>query len=144
MNDSYSKIFLKASKNNNGLVPYDELKNLLAKCNIDCSEAELQDYINDIDININENGEINEDGFLSIIDKINEEKGSEEDISDIFEIFDKNGQNRLSPEDVLKVFSKIDENISKEEILQLFEECDLDHDGYLNKEEFSRMINNHE
>ena len=140
----YSKIFIKASKNNNGLVPYDELKNLLAKCNIDCSDAELQDYVNDIDININENGEINEDGFLNIISKYNEEKGSEEDISEIFEIFDKNGQNKLSPEDVLNVFSKIDVNISKEEILQLFEECDLDHDGYLNKEEFSRMINNHE
>ena len=42
----------------------------------------------------------------------------------------------------MDIFSKIDENIKEEEILQMFKECDLDHDGYLNYQEFTRMIKN--
>ena len=42
----------------------------------------------------------------------------------------------------MDIFSKIDENIKEEEILQMFKECDLDNDGFLNYEEFKRMIRN--
>ena len=144
MKDSYDSIFNKeAAKNKNGLISYEQLKKILKKCKIDCSEAELQDYINDIDFKITENGEIDKDGFNEIINKIEEKKDSEEDISEIFEMFDKNNKNLISPKDVLEIFSKIDENIKEEEVLQIFKECDLDQDGYLNLEEFSRMINNH-
>ena len=132
--------FEKADKDKDGLLSYQELMSLIRSCKYKCSEAELQDYVNDV--NINENGEVDVEAFLEIIAKIQEENDSEEEILEAFKIFDKNKTNLITPKNVLDVFSKIDESIKEEEILQMFKECDLDKDGYLNYSEFSRMIKN--
>ena len=136
----FKSLFYKADKNKDGLISYQELKLLLENCGYPCSEAELQDYVNDVDIN--ENGELNVDSFLDIIENIQKENDTEEELQEVFKIFDKNNTKLITVQNVLDVFSKIDENIKEEEILQMFKECDLDHDGYLNYQEFTRMIRN--
>ncbi len=136
----FKTYFFKADKNKDGLISYQELKLLLEKCGYPCSEAELQDYVNDVDIN--ENGELNVDAFLDIIENIQKENDTEEELQEVFKIFDKNNTKLIAPKNVLDIFSKIDETIKEEEVLQMFKECDLDNDGYLNYEEFKRMIKN--
>ena len=136
----FKSLFFKADKNKDGLISYQELKLLLENCGYPCSEAELQDYVNDVDIN--ENGELNVDSFLDIIENIQKENDTEEELQEIFKIFDKNNTKLISPKNVLDIFSKIDETIKEEEVLQMFKECDLDNDGYLNYQEFKRMIRN--
>ena len=132
--------FKKADKDKDGLISFQELMVLMNKCNCECSEAELQDYVNDVDIN--EEGQIDCNAFLSIVEKYQEEKDSKQELDKVFDIFDKSKTGLLSPKNVLEVFRKIDETIKEEEILQMFKECDLDKDGYLNREEFTRMIKN--
>ena len=132
--------FYQADKNKDGLISYQELKQLLEKLRYPCSEAELQDYVNEVDIN--ENGDIGVEAFLDIIENIQKENDTEEELQEVFKIFDKNNTKLITTENVYDVFSKIDENIKKEEIYQMFKECDLDNDGYLNYEEFIRMIKN--
>ena len=105
-----------------------------------CSDAELQDYVNDVDIN--ENGELDVEAYLDIIANCQKENDTEEELQEVFKIFDKNNTKLITIKNVMDIFSKIDENIKEEEILQMFKECDLDHDGYLNYEEFTRMIKN--
>ena len=132
--------FTKADKDKDGLISYQELQALMKQCGYDCTEAELQDYLNDV--NINENGTIDVEAFLDIIAKCQEENDTEDELYEVFKIFDKNNTKLITPNNVLSVFSKIDESIKEEEILQMFKECDIDHDGYLNYEEFKRMIKN--
>ena len=132
--------FRKFDKDKDGLLSYQELKMLIESFKYPCSEAELQDYVNDV--NINENGEIDEEAFLEIIANIQEEKETDEEIKEAFRIFDKNNNRLLTPKNVFDVFKKIDETIKEEEVLQIFKECDLDRDGYLNEKEFARMIKN--
>ena len=132
--------FQKADKDKDGKISYHELMALLKSCNNECSEAELQDYVNDVEID--ENGRIGEEAFLEIISKIQEENDSENELQEAFNIFDKNNTGVITPKNVLAVFSKIDDTIKEEEILRMFKECDLDKDGYLNFKEFSRMIKN--
>ena len=136
----YKSDFFKADKDKNGLISYKELKILLEKEGYPCSEEELQDLVNDV--NINENGEIDVNSFLDIIAKCQEENDTEEELQEVFKIFDKNNTKLITPQNVMDVFSKIDESIKFEEILQMFKECDLDQDSYLNYQEFSRMIKN--
>jgi len=136
----FKSLFYKADKDKDGLISYQELKLLLENCGYPCSEAELQDYVNDVDIN--ENGELNVDSFLDIIENIQKENDTEEELQEVFKIFDKNNTKLISPKNVLDIFSKIDETIKEEEVLQMFKECDLDNDGYLNYQEFKRMIRN--
>ena len=132
--------FYQADKNKDGLISYQELKQLLEKLRYPCSGAELQDYVNEVDIN--ENGDLGLEAFLDIIEIIQKENDTEEELQEVFKIFDKNNTKLITTENVYDVFSKIDENIKKEEIYQMFKECDLDNDGYLNYEEFTRMIKN--
>ena len=136
----YKSDFFKADKDKNGLISHQELQSLLEKEGYPCSEAELQDLMNDV--NINENGEIDVNSFLDIIAKCQEENDTEEELQEVFKIFDKNNTKLITPQNVMDVFSKIDESIKFEEILQMFKECDLDQDSYLNYQEFSRMIKN--
>ena len=136
----YRTQFKKADTNKDGLISYQELKQLLEKSGFNCSEAELQDYVNDV--NINEDGELDEESFLDIIEKCQCENDTEEELLEVFKIFDKNNTKLITIKNVMDVFSKIDESIKQEEILQMFKECDLDQDGYLNYEEFKRMIKN--
>ena len=136
----FKSLFYKADTDHNGLISYPELKALMDKSGCPCSEAELQDYVNDVDIN--ENGEIDVNSFLDIIENYQKENDTEEELQEVFKIFDKNNTKLITVQNVLDIFSKIDENIKEEEILQMFKECDLDHDGYLNYQEFKRMIRN--
>ncbi len=136
----FKSLFYKADTDHNGLISYPELKALMDKSGCPCSEAELQDYVNDVDIN--ENGEIDVNSFLDIIENYQKENDTEEELQEVFKIFDKNNTKLITVQNVLDIFSKIDENIKEEEILQMFKECDLDHDGYLNYQEFTRMIRN--
>ena len=82
------------------------------------------------------------EAFLDIIENYQRDNDTEEELQEVFKIFDKNNTKLITPKNVMDVFSKIDESIKEEEILQMFNECDLDHDGYLNYEEFKRMIRN--
>ena len=132
--------FKKADKDKDGLISFQELAALMNKCKFECSEAELQDYVNDVEIN--EEGQLDCNAFLSIVEKYQEEKDSQQELDKVFDIFNKNKTGLISPKDVLEIFRKIDETIKEEEIFQMFKECDLDKDGYLNREEFTRMIKN--
>ena len=137
----FKSLFYKADKNKDGLISYQELKLLLENCGYPCSEAELQDYVNDVDIN--ENGELNVDSFLDIIENIQKENDTEEELQEVFKIFDKNNTKLISPKNVLDIFSKIDETIKEEEVLQMFKECDLDNDGILVYQDFINFWRNH-
>ena len=136
----FKSLFYKADTDHNGLISYPELKALMDKSGCPCSEAELQDYVNDVDIN--ENGEIDVNSFLDIIENYQKENDTEEELQEVFKIFDKNNTKLITVQNVLDIFSKIDENIKEEEIIQMFKEYDLDHDEYLNYQEFTRMIRN--
>ena len=136
----YRQLFYKVDKNKDGLISFEELKLLMEESRYPCSDAELQDYVNDVDIN--ENGELDVEAYLDIIANCQKENDTEEELQEVFKIFDKNNTKLITIKNVMDIFSKIDENIKEEEILQMFKECDLDHDGYLNYEEFTRMIKN--
>ena len=138
-NDFISK-FKKADKDKDNLISFQELMVLMKKCGCECSEAELQDYVNDVDIN--EEGQLDCNAFLSIVEKYQEENDKQDELYKVFQIFDKNNTELITPKNVLDIFKKIDDTIKEEEILQMFKECDLDKDGYLNYEEFTRMIKN--
>ena len=110
--------FNKADKNKDGLISFQELGTLMNKCKFECSEAELQDYVNDVDIN--EEGLLDWNAFISIVEKYQEEKDSQQELDKVFDIFNKNKTGLISPKDVLEIFRKIDETIKEEEIFQMF------------------------
>ena len=136
---------LKANFNNfdkdqDGLISYQELKELMKQTSKSFIEADLQDLLNELDIN--EKGQINCKTYIDIISKLNRKNDTDDEIIEVFKIFDKDNSGLISTKKIMDVFLKIDENIKEEEVLQMIKECDIDQDGYLNFEEFSHMVKN--
>ena len=136
---------LKANFNNfdkdqDGLISYQELKELMKQTSKSFIEADLQDLLNETDIN--EKGQINCKTYIDIISKLNRKNDTDDEIIEVFKIFDKDNSGLISTKKIMDVFLKIDENIKEEEVLQMIKECDIDQDGYLNFEEFSHMVKN--
>ena len=124
----------------NESVSFDNLGKLMKDCGLFCTQAELQDLVNEVEID--EYGNINFDSFIDIVNKKEEENETEEELRNAFEIFDKNKNGLISANNLLSVFKKIDDTIQPEEMLLMIRECDIDGDGYLNFEEFCRMMKN--
>ena len=136
---------LKANFNNfdkdqDGLISYQELKELMKQTSKSFIEADLQDLLNEVDIN--EKGQINCKTYIDIISKLNRKNDTDDEIIEVFKIFDKDNSGLISTKKIMDVFLKIDENIKEEEVLQMIKECDIDQDCYLNFEEFSHMVKN--
>jgi calmodulin len=136
---------LKANFNNfdkdqDGLISYQELKELMKQTTKSFIEADLQDLLNETDIN--EKGQINCKTYIDIITKLNRKNDTDDEIIEVFKIFDKDNSGLISTKKIMDIFLKIDENIKEEEVLQMIKECDIDQDGYLNFEEFSHMVKN--
>ena len=123
-----------------GKVQFANLFDLMNESGAECTEAELQDLVNDEEID--EKGRIDCETFIKIVDKQLKSTDSEEELREVFNIFDKDGSKLLNSKKLLDVFKKIDENIKEEEVLQMMKECDIDGDGYLNFKEFCRMVKN--
>ena len=125
---------------NNGKVQFAKLFDLMSEAGAECTEAELQDLVNDEEID--EKGRIDCETFIKIVNKQLISTDTEEELREVFNIFDKDGSKLLNSKKLLDVFKKIDENIKEEEVLQMMKECDIDGDGYLNFKEFCRMVKN--
>ena len=127
-------------QNGDGLINFSRLKDLMKNCDIECTDEELQDLINDVDLN--EKGQIDYNNFLHIAEKKLKDIDTEEDLKEFFDKIDKNKNGFISHKNLFDVISQIDKNLEEEEILQMVKENDLDNDGFLNYTEFCRMVKN--
>ena len=138
--DEFRNKFDNFDSNGTGKVEFSKLKDLTKACGVDCTEAELQDYVNELDVD--EHGRITKEDFIKLMRKHHSEPDSEEELKEAFQIFNIKNTGLISCENLMEVFKKIDPDIQEGEVLQLIKECDIDGDGYLNYEEFCRMVKN--
>ena len=103
-----------------GKVQFTNLFDLMNESGAECTEAELQDLVNDEEID--EKGRIDCETFIKIVNKQLKSTDSEEELREVFNIFDKDGSKLLNSKKLLDVFKKIDENIKEEEVLQMMKE----------------------
>jgi len=78
--------------------------------------------------------------FSEIVRPRMNEKGSREEIMKIFQLFDDEQAGAISFKTLRRISLEIGENISDEELREMFEEADRDGDGMLNFEDFYRVM----
>ena len=59
-----------------------------------------------------------------------------------FKIFDKDGNGQISANEIVDVMNRLGQSITVEEAMEIIKEADRDGDGYINYEEFVRLIVN--
>ena len=134
----YKTIFDKYDYNKDGVINSIELANILKAINIDASNQEIQEIIEEIELE--ENGEINFDSFINIVKRKEKDIDTEEEVLNAFKIFDKEGNGLININELKHIMVTLGKNLSESEINDMLKEADIDGDGYINYEEFVRSL----
>ena len=134
----YKIIFEKNDSNKDGNVNSLELANILRAININVSDEEIKQIIEEIDLE--GNGEINYEDFVSILNRREKDVDNVEEVLKAFKVFDKEGNGLININDLKHIMINVGNNFSENEINDLLAESDFDMDGYINYEEFIRSL----
>ena len=136
----YKKAFDIYDKDKDEKINLTELENIMKSIGQKPSESELQDMINEIDID--GEGVITFDGFISLMEKKLRDADTEEELIESFKVFDKDGNGLISSENLRDVVVSLGMKFSQEEIDEMIREADNDGDGFINYEEFVNCVLN--
>ena len=134
----FKNIFDKYDSNKDGNVNSDELANILKAININVSDEEIKEIIEEIELE--GNNEINFENFVSIVNRREKDVDTEEEVLNALKFFDKEGNGLININDLKNIMINISKNLSEAEINDMLKEADLDMDGFINYEEFIRSL----
>ena len=132
----YKNIFEKYDSNNDGYVNSSELANIIKAIDINVTDEELLEILEEIELEVN--GEINFEKFISVVNRRENDIDTEEELIKAFKVFDKEGNGLINLNELKHIMLKVGNNISESEIDQMLNEADIDMDGFINYEEFIR------
>ncbi len=129
------KIF---DKDDSGFITTKELGTVMRSLGQNPSEEELADMIYQVDKD--GSGTIDFNEFLSLMARKMKEADTEEELIEAFKVFDRDGNGVISRHELKYVMRTAGEHLSEQDIAEIIEEADIDGDGYVDYEEFVRMM----
>ena len=134
----YKNVFEMYDKNKDNNVNSLELANIFKALNIDVTDEEIKQMISEVDLE--GNGEINFEDFITIVNRRGKESDTEEEVLRAFKIFDKEGNGLISITDLRHIILDGGCELSEEELNDMLIDADTDMDGFVNYEEFIRLL----
>ena len=125
-------------KDKDGTITIKELANVMKSLNQDPTEYELKEMIDEVDID--GNGQIDFEEFVSLMNKRTKETDTEEEVINAFKVFDKDGQGLISCNELYHIMTTLGDKLTEDEVGEMIREADVDGDGFINYEEFVRMM----
>ena len=123
---------------NDGKIDIAELGKAIQKMGQKLTEDDLKEMIKEVDSDYNGTIEFSE--FVQLMESKMKDNDSEEEIFEAFKIFDKKGTGLISKKELKHILSSLHEPLGNDEIEDIMKQWDLDHDGFLNYEEFKNMM----
>ena len=134
----YLDAFNMFDNNQDGTITREKLGNLMRKLNQTVTEDDLKDVISVVDTK--GDGKINFEEFVAMMEKRKDEADTEQEIINAFRVFDKDGNGLISKAELTNIMSILGDTLTNEEIEEMIIEADVDGDGFINYEEFVRMM----
>ena len=122
-----------------GTIEISELKEAVRKCHKDMSDKDLERVIQEVDIQ--GTGIIHYHEFIAATFPV-EKYATKERLHSLFAHFsgDKGDEEKLDSMTLREAFTKLGHNMSTQEIHEIMDEHDVDHNHELTFEEFEKMI----
>ncbi|KAI9485650.1 MAG: hypothetical protein EXX96DRAFT_545939 [Benjaminiella poitrasii] len=130
--------FLLFDKDNNGTIDSSELGAVMRSLNMNPTDTELRDMINEVDGN--GNGTIEYEEFVVMLSRKRRASEIHEELKETFRVFDKDGNGYISQSELCQVMNSVGEKLSEDELNVMLREADIDGDGQINYEEFVKML----
>jgi Ca2+-binding EF-hand superfamily protein len=134
----YKEAFDMLDKGKDGKITLLELANVMRSLNMDPTEEELKEMIDEVDLD--GNGEIDFEEFVTLMNRRSKETDTEEVIINAFKVFDIEGNGLLSITDMRHIMINMTENVNEDELDEILINADTDGDGFVKYEEFIRML----
>jgi calmodulin len=102
------------------------------------SEAELEDMVNEIDID--GNGTIEFEEFLSMMSRQLREGDVEAEVIEAFRVFDKDADGKITIAELTHIMKDLGEPVGQEEVDEMIAQADTKKDGLIDYVEFVHLM----
>lgn len=137
-------VFEMFDKNKDGKISSEELGCVLRTLGHEHTAKEVEDMIKNADTN--ENGYVEFDEFMTMMHRHKEHDETELDPNsaeakkmEAFKVFDMDGNGYIDKHELKYVMRRLGENLSDDDLKAMFSEADINGDGLIDFEEFSRL-----
>ena len=134
----YKEAFDMLDKGKDGKITLLELANVMRSLNMDPTEEELKEMIDEVDLD--GNGEIDVEEFVTLMNRRSKETDTEEVIINAFKVFDIEGNGLLSITDMRHIMINMTNSGLEDDLDDILINADTDGDGFIKYEEFIRML----
>ena len=134
----YMDAFNLFDTNHDGTINSQKIREIMQKLGKYPTEEQLQRLI--ANVAKYDSKKISFDDFVDMMEQLNKENDPEVEILNSFQIFDVENSGLISNQDLFHIIRTFGETLTDKEIEEIISEADVDEDGYINYEEFVRMM----
>jgi Ca2+-binding EF-hand superfamily protein len=136
----YKDAFKMFNISGDGQITVEKLGELIKKLNLKTQipNEDLFEIINNIDKD--DKGYFDYEDFKRIMNNKDIDSIKEREIINAFRIFDIDGNRLISKENLTNMIPKLGGDLNENEIKEMINQADIDGDGFINYEEFVRMV----
>jgi calmodulin len=138
--NEYKESFSIFDKDNDGYITYAQLAEIIKILGHNIPDEDLQKMFKEFDID--NKGSIDFKEFLGIMARKMRDTETETDFVNAFNIFDRDHNGLINGAELFEIFQSLGIEATKDDCDELIKDADLDMDGYINYEEFVRMLMN--
>jgi calmodulin len=133
-----SDIFDMFDKNENGTIQASELHSVLESLGRSSTDDDVNQFLMKLDVN--ENGVISKDEFMSAVDEIYSfPQSTVDEVVQAFQIFDINGTGKITVDEMKTILLKFTNEFNEDDVNEIFDLIDVDQDGKVSYAEFAEI-----
>ncbi|KAI3384604.1 hypothetical protein SNEBB_000085 [Seison nebaliae] len=134
----FQDIFDIFDKDGDGSITNDELGTVMKQLGQEATEEELKQLIGEFDED--DSGELDFQEFCLLMIKKRKTTDIEKEMIRAFHIIDINKDGFVTPDELKMILTNLGENVTEEDVDEMFREADLDADGRISFEEFQLIM----